>query len=113
MEHRSQNNGFLTFMEHWGFILTALLAIIFSQVLMFFFNLSGKPWIYVFVASLTLLLFGAGLIIYAKFPVYRSGRFFTFGVKSVPARLAGCYRWGWRVFLFGMVLSLCLLLSKP
>jgi hypothetical protein len=43
MEHRSQNNGFLTFMEHWGFILTALLAIIFSQVLMFFLNLSGKP----------------------------------------------------------------------
>jgi hypothetical protein len=112
MEYRSQNNGFQTFLEHWGFLLTVLLAVIFSQVLLFFLNLSGLPWIYFFFASLALLISGATLIIYAKLPVYRSGRFFTFGVKSVPESLAGFYRWGWRTFLFGVVLSLCLLLSR-
>jgi hypothetical protein len=93
-------------------LLTAVLAVVFSQVLMFFFNLRGQPWIYFFVASMVLLISGATLIVYAKIPVYRSGRFFTFGVKSVPERLTGHYRWGWRVFLFGVVLSLCLLLSR-
>jgi hypothetical protein len=47
--------------------------------------------------------FGGGLIGCAKFPVYRSGRFFTFGAKSIPEHLAGYYSWGWRVFLFGAV----------
>jgi len=112
MEHRSQGNGLETFLEHWGFLLTALLTIAFCQVMMFFFNLSGRPWIYFFVASVILLISGAALIVYAKIPVYRSGRFFTFGIKSVPDSLAGYYRWGWRVFSFGVVLSLCLLLSR-
>lgn len=112
MEYRSQNNGLLAFLEHWGFVLTVLFAVVVSQVLMFFFNLRGKPWSYFFVASMALLILGAALIVYAKLPAYRSGRFFTFGVKSVPERLAVYYRWGWRVFLFGVVLSLCLLLSR-
>ena len=80
---------------------------------MFFVNLKGEQWIYFFVVSVVLLISGAALIAYAKIPVYRTGRFFTFGVKSVPERLTGCYRWGWRVFLFGVALSLCLLLSRP
>jgi hypothetical protein len=112
MEHRNQSNGLQTFLEHWGILLTVLLAIAFSQVLMYFVNLCGKPWIYFFAASMILLISGATLIVYAKIPVYRNGRFFTFGVKSVPESFVGYYRWGWRVFLFGVVLSLCLLLSK-
>jgi hypothetical protein len=112
MEHQSQGNGLETFLEHWGFLLTALLAIAFSQGMMFFFTLSGRPWIYVFVANVVLLISGGALIFYAKIPVYRSGRFFTFGIKSVPNSLAGYYRWGWRMFSFGVVLSLCLLFSR-
>lgn len=76
-------------------------------------SLGGTPWIWFFVVSFALMVVGSGLIGYAKFPVYRSGQFFTIGVKSVPEHLACYYRWGWRVFLFGVVLSLCLLLSKP
>ena len=113
MDYRSQSNGLQTFLEHWGFLLTAFVAILASQVLMFFTRLTGAPWIWFFVASFALLIVGGCLIGYAKFPVYRSGRFFTFGVESVPERLRGFYRWGWRAFLFGVVLSLCLLLSRP
>jgi hypothetical protein len=110
--HSDGNYQWAKFMEHWGMSFTALTAIIVSQVFMFFMNLSGARWIYFFIASFVLLFSGAASIVYAKLPVYRSGRFFTFGVKSVPEHLVGYYRWGWRVFLFGMVLSLCLLLSR-
>jgi hypothetical protein len=112
MEYQRRNNGLQTFLEHWGFILSILLGVVVLQILMFFVNLNGKPWIYFFVASMVLLVLGAVLIVWAKLPVYRSGHFLTFGVHSVPKNMAGCYLWGWRVFLFGIVLPLCLLLSK-
>ena len=112
MDHHRQSNGLLTFLEHWGFLLTAVVALLAWQLLMFFTRLTGAPWIYFFVASFALLIIGGCLIGYAKLPVYWCGRLFTFGVKSVPEHLSGFYRWGWRVFLFGVVLALCLLLSK-
>lgn len=113
MEHRAKNNGLQTFMEHWGLLFTAVVALLTTQVLMFFTQLTGAPWIWFFVASFILMIAGGSLIGYAKLPAYRSGRFFTFGLKSVPENRARHYRWGWRVFLFGVVLSLCLLLSRP
>jgi hypothetical protein len=113
METQKDSKGWQTFFEHWNIAFIAIVAIAVSQVLMFFTRLSGTPWICFFVASFTLMILGGSLIGYAKFPVYRSGRFFTFGVKSVPEHLRGFYRWGWRAFLFGVVLSLCLFLSRP
>jgi hypothetical protein len=113
MEYRRTSNGWRTFLEHCGFTSVALVAIAATMILTFFSNLSGQPWIDVFIASMVLLIAGAGLILYAKIPAYRSGRFFTFGLKSVPKRLARCYRWGWYVFLSGMILSFCLSLSYP
>jgi hypothetical protein len=113
MDTHRPSNGLQTFLEHWGGVLTAVVSIFASKALMYFTRLTGAPWIWFFVASFALLIVGGGLIIYAKFPVYRSGRFFTFGVKSVPEHLRAVYRWGWRVFLLGVVLALCLLLSKP
>lgn len=112
MEYETRTNGWLTFFEHWGFTLSILLAFGFFAALQFLFNLQGKPWVYLFVASIVLLGSGAALILRAKVPTYRSGQFFTSGVKSVPDNFADCYRWGWRLFLFGAVLSLCLFLSK-
>jgi hypothetical protein len=113
MEYRKQDNGWLTFLEHWNIAVVAIIALVTSQVLGFFMRLNGAPWIWFFLASFAFMILGGGLIAYTKLPVYRSGQFFTFGLDSVPERLRGCYRWGWRVFLFGVVLSLCLLLSKP
>ncbi len=50
-------------------------------------RLRGAPWLWFFFVALVLLISNGGLIIYAKLPVYRSGRFFTLGLKSVPAHL--------------------------
>ncbi len=113
MNTNRQNNGLQTFVEHWGFLSIVIVALVVSQALTFFSALKGIAWIVVFVVSFAFLIAGGSLIFYAKFPLYRSGRFFTFGVKSVPEHLKRSYRWGWRLFLFGIVISLCLLLSKP
>ena len=93
MEYRSHSNGLQTFLEHWGFFLVALVAFLASQVSLFFTRLSGTPWIWFLVASFALMIVGGGLIGYAKFPVYRSGRFFTFGFKSVPEPRVLPIRW--------------------
>jgi|SRR5579872_6041114 len=113
MEYRHENGGWQTFLEHWGFLLVAMVVLLAFQVLDFFLSLNGMSWIWFCAASFALMIAGGGLVGYAKFPAYRSGWSFTFGVKSVPKHLARHYRLGWSVFLFGAVLSLCLLLSKP
>ena len=113
MDRRSHTNGLETFLEHWGLVVMVVVAVVAGKVLTFFTGLSGRPWTWCVVASFALMIVGGGLIGYAKLPVYRSGRFFTFGLKSVPQQLHGFYRWGWRVFLFGVVLAVCLLMSKP
>lgn len=113
MESGNQSNGWQTFLEHWGFLLIVLVAFSVGKVLDFFTQLNGTLWIWFFAASFILMISGGCLIGSAKFPVYRGGHFLTFGIKSVPKHLTGYYRWGWGVFLFGFVLGLCLLLSKP
>jgi hypothetical protein len=113
MDYRKHGNGVLTFLAHWNILIVGLLALIASKVLDFFMQLSGAPWIWFLMGAFALMIFGGGLISYAKLPVYRTGRVFTFGLKSVPPHLQALYRWGWRGFLFGVVLSPCLLLSRP
>ena len=112
MDYRGKDNGWITFLEHWGLALTAAISLLTAQLFLYLINLSGVPWIAFFFVSLILLFLGAGLIVLAKLPLYRSGRFLTFGVKTIPDHLKSHYRWGWRVFLFGVVLSLWLLLSS-
>jgi hypothetical protein len=110
MEYRKETNGWQTLLSQ--FQLTPVVFLFLLTVYTFFETLTGTPWIYFFVAATVLLFSGAGLIVSAKIPLYQSGRFFTFGVKSIPLKLKRYYRWGWRIFLFGVALSLCLLLSE-
>ena len=112
MEYRKETNGWQTLLGEFFYPIMPFVFLFAWMVWTFFETLTGMPWIYFFVTTSALLLSGAGLIISAKIPLYRSGRFFTFGIKSIPLKLKGCYRWGWRIFLFGVALSLCLLLSK-
>ncbi|MGH8024109.1 MAG: hypothetical protein ACRED1_11035 [Limisphaerales bacterium] len=110
METSKDTNGLQTFLEHWEFALLAVFAIVILLIVDFFLNLREWPWIILCFASFALMICGAVLIGSAKPPVYRDGRFFTFGVNSVPDRSRRLYRLGWRLFLFGVSLSACLLL---
>ena len=112
MDTNRQSNGLQTFLEHWGFLVLIIVVCLTAEGIRFFVKLSGAPWNWFFVSSSTLLITGGGLIGYAKFSAYRNGRFFTFGLASVPESLRGVYRWGCRLFFIGVVLSLCLLLSN-
>jgi hypothetical protein len=113
MEHRSQSNGLQTFLEHWWFLLLAVVAILASQVLDFFTQLSGTPWIWCYGIGLVVAAVGASLIFYAKLPLYRQRRFLTFGSRALPESSRPFYRWGYRCVLFAVALLLCLFLSRP
>lgn len=102
----------IPFLEHWGWLVTVLTVFAVMRVFLFFVTLTGVPWICFFVGSFMLMLTGGGLILHAKMPAYRSGRFFSFGIASVPSHLTGCYRWGWRLFLAGTVVAVLLLFSR-
>ena len=112
MDYQRKSDGWLTFLEHWAFTLPALLALVVGQILAFFMGLSGVPWIWSYVVA---LLFGGtsiGLLLYAKLPLYRERRFFTFGSQALPEQRRPFYRWGYRCALFSVVLLACLLLSE-
>jgi hypothetical protein len=113
MEYRSKNNGWRTFSEHWGFLTVVVVAVLTSQVLDFFTRLSGEPWICFYSIALAIASFGVALIFYAKLPLYRQRRFFTFGSGSLPERRRSFYRWGYGCAVFAVVLLFCLFLSRP
>lgn len=112
MEYRRDSRGLLTFLEHWYLPLFMVGAPVANWCFFGLARLHGGWWLGACVAAIVLQVAGAGMIAYAKAPVYRSGRWLTFGVGSVPADRAGCYRWGWRVFVTGVVVSLGLLMGK-
>jgi len=113
MDTHRQSNGLQTFLEHWGFLLLSALVLLTAHGLMFFSQLTRSHWIALFATSCALMFAGGCLIGAAKIPVYRRGRFSTFGDKSAPEHLRRYYRWGWRLCLFGVALALCLLALQP
>ena len=113
MEHSRQSNGLRTFLEHWGILTTAVVVLIASQVLMFFTRLTGAPWIWCYGIGLAAATVGVALVFYAKLPLYRQRRFFTFGSRALPESRRPFYRWGYRCIAFAVALLLCLLLSRP
>jgi hypothetical protein len=113
MDYRSQNNGLQTFLEHWWFLSIAVIAVLTTLVLNFFTRLSGVPWIWCYVIGLAVAAVGVSLIFYAKLPLYRQRRFFTFGSRALPESRRSFYRWGYRCVLFAAALLLCLFLSRP
>jgi hypothetical protein len=43
MDRQSQNNGWLTFLEHYGWVIIILVAFLFGELLTFFTQLTGWP----------------------------------------------------------------------
>ena len=112
MEYRSHSNGLQTFLEHWGIFVIAVVAVLALRVFTFFAGLTGMPWICCYSIGLGAAAFGVALIFYAKLPLYRQRRFFTFGGRALPEGRRLFYRWGYRCVAFAVALLLCLLLSR-
>lgn len=113
MDYQRQSNGLVTFLEHWWFLIVAISAFLGVQVLAFFTRLTGVRWIWCYTIALAVAVIGASLIFFAKLPLYRQRRFFTFGSRALPEGRRPFYRWGYRCVIFAAALLLCLLLSKP
>ena len=113
MDYQRQSNGWMTFFEHYWFLVIAVSALVASQLLSFFSRLTGTPWIWCYALALVVAGLGATLIFYSKLPLYRQRRFFTFGSGALPESRRACYRWGYRCAIFAVALLLCLLLSEP
>jgi hypothetical protein len=71
-------------------VVTALLA---SWVL----SIHGVAWMWAAGISVSVAVLGAVLLFIAKLPVYRQGRFFTFGIQALPVTSHRLYRWGCRL----------------
>ena len=112
MDTQRSSNGWQTFIEHWGFALLTLMAVGSSQLLIFFTHLSGLPWMACYGMAIAIGVAGAGLLFYAKLPLYRERRFLTIGAQALPKERRRFYRWGRRCAVFSMVLLACLLLSR-
>jgi len=93
-----------------GFVLLLILAVT-NFILSLFTNLTGTPWIYCYFSGLAIAITGASLIFYAKLPLYRQRRFFTFGPRALPIQRRPFYRWGYRCAIIGIIMLACLLLS--
>jgi hypothetical protein len=109
MEYRRDSHGQRTFCEHWWMLILTLYVLLPAFIFHRLTQLDTQSWLTLSVGTIVIQVAGACLICYAKLPTYRSGRYFTFGVKSVPASRASHYRRGWRWFAIGVVLSLILL----
>jgi hypothetical protein len=75
-------------------------------------SLHGEAWLWAVAVSFGIAMFGAVLLFFAKFPLYRQGRFYSFGIEAVPESLRGFYRWGCRCAIVGCVLMLFLLVGS-
>ncbi len=97
----------------WGVIAIAVIGILTSRLISFFVHLTGTRWILCYAMALLVAAFGTSLLVYAKLPLYRQRRFFTFGSKALPENGRSFYRWGYRCLFFAAALLLGLLSSKP
>ncbi len=113
MDYHRQNNGWMTFLGHYWFLLIAISALVASQLLSFFTRFTGAPWIWCYGVALFAAAVGLALILYSQLPLYRQRRFLTFGSRALPVQRRPFYRWGYRCVALAIVLLVCLLLSRP
>ena len=91
-------------------ILTALgLPFVFvALVASWALSVHGIAWMWAVGVSFGVAVFGAVLLFIAKLPLYRQGRFFTFGIQALPVTSHRFYRWGCRCSLLGIVVMFIL-----
>lgn len=82
-----------------------------SMVTMRILSLREWPWVYAMGSALALSVMGAGCLLVAKWPLYRAGRFFSFGTRGLPVSSVRFYRVGWGLSGAGMVLAVLLLMG--
>ena len=112
MKHGKANRWLWPPIDQWIPFIIPFIAIATIQLLDFFTGLSATGWRWWYAISLAVSIFGASLILYAKIPLYRQRRFFTFGSRALPESSRAFYRWGYRFVATGTVVLLFVSLSR-
>ena len=87
-----------------GCLPLALFALYPILVAAIFPSLQGPGlWVW-FALSLLCGAIAVGLLAYARYPLYRQGKFLSVGPKELPPDRLPAYRWAWRL----IVLTVCL-----
>ena len=116
MKHRGSNDWLWPppdqWLAVWGLLVLVGLTFLGNKVLFFFMGLTSGTWLWFYALTLSVATLGAALIFYAKLPLYRRRRFFTFGIRVLPEERQPFYRWGYRFAILGIAVLACLLLSR-
>lgn len=88
-------------------------AIAFAGVLSGFIlpSMQGRGLWGWFVASLVSGIIAVALLAYARFPLYRQGKFLSIGPKELPPKRLPAYRWAWRLIILAVCVQVFLLLK--
>ena len=62
-----------------------------------------------FSIAMLFAVVGIGLMLYARIPLYRQGKFLSIGPKELPADRLPAYKWAWRLIGGAIVLQLIIL----
>lgn len=74
------------------------------------FNFGFEGWLMTFGASMIVLVIGATILCYAKWPLYRSGRFLEFGAGAILEQRTRAYVWAWRLIAVGVFFAIWLVM---
>ena len=110
MDTRQESCGWATLLQHLWWVPLAGASWLAVQGFNFMTRLSADSWAWCYGAGLLVAVVGAGMIGWAKWPLYLRRRFLTFGSGALPRRRRSAYRWGrWCVVLsVGLLLGLLL-----
>ena len=65
-----------------------------------------------FALSLLPGFLGVLLLVYAKWPLYRQRKFFSFGSQALPEDRRAPYRWAWRLVTVTICIQVVLIVSS-
>jgi uncharacterized membrane protein len=91
------------------FALSGLPILAFALLVSALLSLQGWSWVIAYCIAISVAIAGALFLFRAKFPLYRRGRFFTFGIVHIPESLRRTYRRGCRLSIAGITFALLLL----
>ena len=93
---------------------TFVYPMVLGFLLMGSLSISSLPtvWLWVAAFSFSLASAGAVMLLIAKWPLYRRGRFLTVGKRGLPPSSHRLYDWGCRCSLTGCALLALLLVAS-
>lgn len=108
METQRRSNGWLVFLEHSGFAVTCVVGVLTLECLLWLSHLRGAGWVQAYYAAMALGSASVALLLYAKWPQYRCGRFLVPGAIGLTGGRRRFYWSGLALAALDIVVLTCL-----